>query len=632
MLIATAGHVDHGKTTLIRALTGVDTDRLPDEKKRGLTIDLGFAYHSSPSGHRIGFIDVPGHEKFIRNMAAGVGGVDLALLVVAADDGVMPQTREHVAILSLLGIRQCILVITRIDLVDATAVTSATEQTRELLADSTLKIVATAPVSATDGTGIEALKAKLYRLTEEKAARQTGHFRLAVDRAFSVKGSGTVVTGTVFSGVISEKENIIVLPERRTARIRSIHVNGEEATTAKSGERAAFNLGSISATEIRRGHWICDTALSVVTNCVDVQLRLLDESPAVKHWQQLKVHAGAAVFSARVALYGARQITPGEQTYAQLVLEHPQHMLFGDHFILRDHSATRTLGGGQVLDPYASRHRAFRKSRIPVLKALSIPDHVAALATALKVAPSGIDAEEFRLGRNLSQQAFEPLLDSKDVIHYTQSGSLVLLDSSQVQSVRESILNTLSDYHQHHPHSEAQAFNKLKGSSGTNPILLSAATEILVSQGDIERLSGNRLRLKGFTPILAPEHQKLLEAVLAVLTPDLVKPPAITVLSEQLDMDREVLEREIAVLVDYGAVIQVARNRFFHPEAIGALVRVAEELSHAIPDEGFTAKQFAQKSSIGRNITIDVLEYFDRVGITQLQDNEQKTRVASALG
>jgi len=307
MLIATAGHVDHGKTTLVNALTGVDTDRLPEEKSRGLTIDLGFAYAPGPSGQRFGFVDVPGHEKFVRNMAAGVGAIDVALLVVAADDGVMPQTREHVAILDLFGVCQCVVAITRSDLVGDNEIASVSAEVAELLEGTSLAGADIIPVSAPSGLGLDALTQALGQISGrvvEDAARQ--RFRLSIDRSFTVRGAGTVVTGAIFSGGVSVGDAVRLLPSGRETRVRSLHADGVETDQAHCGQRAALNITGIETTEASRGSWLVDPGIDVVSGCVDVAVRVLDTEPrSLRHWTPVHVHAGAGSTTGRP---GARRI------------------------------------------------------------------------------------------------------------------------------------------------------------------------------------------------------------------------------------------------------------------------------------------------------------------------------------
>ena len=376
MIVATAGHVDHGKTALVRALTGVDTDRLPEEKKRGLTIDLGFAYHPLDDHHVLGFVDVPGHERFVRNMLAGVGSIDLALVVVAADDGVMPQTREHTAILDLLGVTECIAVVSKVDKVDAVRADTVSEEIDALLATTGMRGAEIHQVSALSGAGVEALAGALRERGRALAARAAnGRFRLCVDRAFMLKGAGLVVTGTVHAGVASTGERLMVSPSGYDARIRGIHAQDRPAETARAGERCALNLSGrdIKTGVIARGDWIVDRALHAPTDRIDVRLHVLpDETRTLRHWTPVHAHLAASHSTARVAVLGAGSIAPGESGRIQLVLHRPLHALAGDRLVIRDQSATRTMGGGTVIDPFSPRRGRARPARLTWLDAIEV--------------------------------------------------------------------------------------------------------------------------------------------------------------------------------------------------------------------------------------------------------------------
>jgi len=355
MLVATAGHVDHGKTTLVRALTGVETDRLPDEKRRGLTIDLGFAYHRDASGRVLGFVDVPGHERFVRNMLAGVGAIDVAMLVIAADDGPMPQTFEHLAILELLEVEQLIVVVTRTDLVDLTQLDAVQASVTRLLAPTRWnKASRIFQVNAPAGEGIDVLRQ--YLLDEvERRERHVGNgfFRLAIDRAFTVTGSGTVVTGAVVCGEVRTGDELKLLPGGASTRVRSIHADGKSAESGQIGQRLALNIAGIERDAVRRGDWLVAPQCQHVSARIHVEFDLLDTEPRpLRHWTPVHFHAGTASVPARVALTGARRIEKGTRAFAELRLEEPQHVLFGDRFVLRDQSAARTIGGGRVLHPF----------------------------------------------------------------------------------------------------------------------------------------------------------------------------------------------------------------------------------------------------------------------------------------
>ena len=374
VIVATAGHVDHGKTALVRALTGVDTDRLPEEKRRGLTIDLGFAYHPLDSGHVLGFVDVPGHERFVRNMLAGVGAVDLALVVVAADDGVMPQTREHAAILDLLGVTECIAVVSKTDKVGVARAAEVCVEADSLLSATGMRGAEVHQVSVLSGAGMDALAAALRKRALGLAARAAnGRFRLCIDRVFTLKGTGLVVTGTVHAGVASTGERLVVTPGGHEARIRGIHAQDRPAGHARAGERCALNLSGrgIGPGTIARGAWVVDHALHAPSDRIDVRLRVLPgETRALRHWTPVHVHLAASHSTARVAVLGAGSIAPGGDGRVQVVLDRPLHVLAGDRIVIRDQSATRTMGGGMVIDPFSPRRGRARPARLAWLDAI----------------------------------------------------------------------------------------------------------------------------------------------------------------------------------------------------------------------------------------------------------------------
>src|SRR5512143_3858247 len=376
MIVGTAGHIDHGKTTLVRALTGVDTDRLKEEKARGISIELGYAYQPLADGGVLGFVDVPGHERFIHTMLAGAAGRDFALLVVAADDGVMPQTREHLGILDLLGIERGSVALAKADRVDAARLAEVERDLHRLLAGTALAGSPVFPVSAVSGQGIDALREHLHAAAQAmQRADEMGGFRLAVDRSFTLKGTGTVVTGTVFAGRVAVGDELVVTPSGMPVRLRGLHVMNQPAQLGQAGQRCALNLGGIGKDEIARGDWIVAPRLHAPTARFDVRLTLSPQAPApLVHWAPVHLHLGAAHVMARVALLEGDKLAPGESALAQLVADHPLGALHGDRFIVRDADARHTLGGGVVLDPEAPARKRKTPLRLAELAALDIPD------------------------------------------------------------------------------------------------------------------------------------------------------------------------------------------------------------------------------------------------------------------
>ena len=374
MIIATAGHVDHGKTQLVRALTGIDTDRLDEEKSRGLTMDLGFAYIDSPLGNRLGFIDVPGHVKFINNMVAGVGAVDLALLVVAADDGTMPQTREHLAILNLLGVRRGIVALTKIDRVAESRVKEVQTEIENLLTLTVLERSTIYPVSSITGAGIKSLSKGLDEIAEAlDDKRPKGHFRLAIDRCFTVKGSGVVVTGSVFSGSVNEGDELTLQPQNTSVRVRALHTQNKPTKSAHVGDRCAVNIvgTNLSRSSIHRGNWLSGNDRDSPTDRFDMRLSVLDtESTPLRHWTPVHVHTAANHVTGRVAVLEQRSINPGTSALAQIVLSEPINLCIRDQVILRDQAAKRTLGGGPTLHPQSPKRGRAKPERIATLQVI----------------------------------------------------------------------------------------------------------------------------------------------------------------------------------------------------------------------------------------------------------------------
>lgn len=375
MIIGTAGHIDHGKTTLVRALTGVDTDRLKEEKERGISIELGYAYAPLPDGGVLGIIDVPGHEKFVHTMAAGAVGIDHALLVVAADDGVMPQTREHLDIVLLLGVQRASVALTKSDRVPPERLAQVRADIAALLAPT---VLAGAPVFATaatqaDDAGVAALRTHLQNVAQSQPARaQGGLFRLAVDRVFTLPGQGTVVTGTVFGGQVHVGDSLVHSASGQAVRVRSIHAQNQASAQGVAGQRCALNLAGIAKDAIHRGDWMADARLLQESERIDVRLRLLPGAPRMAQWTPVHVHLGTGHHTAHVALLEGTHIEPGSEVRAQLVLSHPVHAVPGDRLIVRNAQASRTIAGGSVIDPFAPARKRRSSERMQALDALEM--------------------------------------------------------------------------------------------------------------------------------------------------------------------------------------------------------------------------------------------------------------------
>jgi len=628
MIVATAGHIDHGKTLLVKTLTGVDTDRLPEEKARGISIDLGFAYWPLADGAVIGFVDVPGHERFIRNMLAGVCGIDYALLVVAADDGVMPQTLEHLHILDLLDIRRGIAVITKIDRVAPERVEAVRSEVAALLASTRLAGIGVLPVSAVTGAGIEELKRQLAAAAGAFAARMTEgqHFRLAIDRAFTIAGSGTVVTGTVFNGAVAVGDRLVVSPRGTPVRVRGIQKRGQPAERAQAGERCALNLTGADLETVARGDWVLAEAIHAPTQRFDARVTLLPSEPQpLRHWTPLHLHLATADVTARISLPGGAAIAPGGSAIAQLALAKPVGALNGDRFILRDQSARRTLGGGVVLDPHARAARRATPARRAELAALERGSPEAALAELLKDESRGVDLARFERTFNLKPERLSAL--------YAAAGIAVLgkdvrtgITRARRDALREAVPAAVRDFHRAQP--QAMGMDPAALHKQLAPQLPAEALQTLLREFADERkieIAGNLVRQPGHDATSNPEDERMWQLVLPVLQQGGFAPPPVAELAAALKLKEAALKDFLHRKSRGGEVLRVPPDRFYPRTTLATLAATAHALARANPN-GFTAAQYRDATGIGRSLAIEILEFLDTLGITQRIGDARKVR------
>ena len=492
MIVATAGHVDHGKTRLIQRLTGVDTDRLPEEKTRGLTIDLGFAYQEVEEGRVLGFVDVPGHEKFIRNMLAGVGAIDFALLVVAADDGPMPQTAEHLAILDLLGISKGALVLSKIYRVEGERQRAVQQQIRALAAETAFAGAPLFPVSAETGEGIPALRDHLAGTAREhRPAEAHGNFRLAVDRCFSLPGTGLVVTGSVFSGSVTRGDRLTLLPGGQAVRLRGLHAQNREAETGRMGQRCALNLAgeSLRKSAIRRGDWLVAGDAGFTTRRLDVRLRVPTRGRPLDHLTTAHLHLAASDVTCRIALLEAQSIQPGGTARARLHADKPLGAVCGDRFILRDASARRTLAGGRVIDPLPPGRRRASPDRLAYLDGMELAAAEQALERCLEASPSGIDLAGFARRRNLTPAEAAALCQEVPMVESGAGAAHWGIAPAHWQALLAALEQALDCWHRERPErlgASAEALARLLPSA-TSASLTTAALLELLRQGKAAR-------------------------------------------------------------------------------------------------------------------------------------------------
>lgn len=634
MIIATAGHVDHGKTALVKALTGIDADRLPEEKRRGMTVDLGFAYRPTPSGRVAGFIDVPGHEDFVHNMLTGVTGIDIALLVVAADDGVMPQTREHLAILDLLGVGCGAVALTKIDRVDAARAAEAADEISMLLAGTTLGAAPIFPVSAISGDGIAALARWIdERASEGEARAVAGNFRLAIDRAFTVAGAGIVVTGTVFAGMARAGEALVLSPSGRAVRLRGIHAQGSAAEVARAGERAALNLaGDIALGQIKRGDWVVAAAAHIPARRIDAHIRLLaSEARALAHWTPAHLHLGAADVIARIAVLEGKEIAPGDAGLVQLVCDRPIGALFGDRFILRDQSARRTLGGGTVIDIFPPPRGRARPERIAALHALETQAPAAALAALLAAAPDGVDLDRFVAARNLTATDSAAALAQSDMVVVEAEGARLAFARQQWEGLSSMLCTALAQHHQRAPQETGIAEAALRASLPRRlpPTSFAALIRALLRDARIAR-TGAHFHLPRHAAKLAPADEALWRAVAAALERAGRKVPSVPELATALATDLAKLKAFLRRAAARGLLYQIAENRYALPAIVALLAAEAERLAQADASRTFTVAAFRDRAAIGRNFAIELLEFFDKSGFTRRSADKRTTLISAA--
>jgi selenocysteine-specific elongation factor len=612
MIVGTAGHIDHGKTSLVKALTGVDTDRLKEEKARGITVDLGFAYLPYGNGDRvIGFVDVPGHERFVHTMLAGAGGIDFALLVVAADDGVMPQTREHLAILDLLGVRRGLVALSKSDLADAERIAEVTAELHEMLADTALEEAPVMPVSAHTGQGMEALKAALaYAEAATAEPVETGAFRLAVDRSFTLSGAGTVVTGTVLSGSVAVGDQLVVSPSGLAARVRSIHAQNRPAERGLTGQRCALNLAGrdISKEAVSRGDMVVASALHAPTDRIDAVFRVLSGEPKpLGTWFPARLHHGSAEVGVRLVPLGD-PIEPGGGGLVQLVLDRPIAAAVGDRFILRDVSAQRTIGGGRFLDLRAPSRKRRSPERIAQLEALSERDPVSAFARLLKIAPFQVELNGF-----LRDHALDAL--ATDAVLIEAEGTRVALAQEGWAAFRKSLLDELARYHEENADQQGIGRERLRMlvQPRLPPPSFKVALDRQAKAGEIV-LEGAFLRLPGHEVRLDPADEELYARIAPLLGAEArFRPPRVRDIAGLLGVAEPEVRRLLKACARLGRVDQIAHDHFFLRATTAEMVGIAIDV--AGQDE-FSAAAFRDRMDNGRKVAIQILDFFDRQGVT----------------
>ena len=624
MIIATAGHVDHGKTSLVKALTGIDADRLPEEKRRGMTIDLGFAYAPGDAAQSMGFVDVPGHERFVHNMLAGVSGIDCALLVIAADDGPMPQTREHLAILDLLGVKVGVVALTKIDAVDPGQVDAVAGEIAALLAPTSLAGSPVFPLSSITGAGLPALRAHLASLQATRTTGATGMFRMTVDRSFTVAGAGLVVTGTIIAGAVAVGDEVNLLLAGVSARVRGLHAQNRAAQRAGAGERCALNLAGpgIAHATIVRGDWVGTASAAPAATRIDLRLRVLaSEARPFRHWTPVHAHIGAADVTGRVALLEADALAPGTSGLAQLVLDRPMGACHGDAVILRDQSARRTVGGGKVIDVFAPPRGRARPVRIAYLKAMEHDDPAQALGAALAVSPNGLNLSRFAACRNLAAAEFDALAAASKLLRPAPDYGFL---PAHWQAAQQAALDVVKAWHARSPNTPGMPEDRLLEGSPIKltPALRAALGADLVASAALVR-SGAALRLPGHSTGLRGADQTLWERINKILVLEGDRPPTVAELALPLKLQARPVKDLLVRAAQQQMVWRVSEERFALPATVQRWAAHTAALGGPARTQRFKATDFRDRSGVGRNLSIEILEFFDRVKFTRRLGDER---------
>ena len=613
-VVGTAGHVDHGKSALVHALTGIDPDRLREEKERGMTIDLGFAWLKLPSGREVGIVDVPGHERFVSNMLAGVGSIDLALLIVAADEGIMPQTREHQAILDLLDIKTGIVAITKIDIVDDELLSLVKLEVEDLMKGTSLSHAQIIPVSAVSGKGLtELIKAMDQILMSCEPRKDIGRPRLAIDRAFTIAGSGTVVTGTLVDGSLSVGQEIELIPSGLKSRIRGLQTHKTRVEVALPGSRVATNLVGLATSDIERGDVLTNSGWLMPTTRIDIRLRMLDNiKHSLRHGATVTFFVGSSEVMARVHLLDVEVVNGGDECWAQLALNRPVAVVKGDHFVIR--SPMDTLGGGSIINSHASRHRRFRSEVVHELEKLGQDTPAEAIMANLEGKQPlrlSVLLVECNLQADEGRETVEKLIGNQDIIAVENSNNPLLFTRTGWQKLALQARAIVGEYHRKFPTrpglSKGELSSKLKLTASTEIIHKLHTDEILYEKAGIVRLPEHEVQV-------STEQQKTIDDFLRILNENPYSPPG------EVTLETDILK----LLIEQQKVVKVADGVVFSTSAYDEMVE--KVLAYAKSEDKVTLAEVRDMFNTSRKYAKALLEYMDEKKLTRRVGDERVVR------
>ncbi len=621
IILGTAGHIDHGKTSLIKAISGYDTDRLKEEKQRGITIELGFASLALPSGTHIGIVDVPGHEKFVKNMVAGATGIDVVAMIIAADEGVMPQTREHLEICTLLGIQYGFIVLTKIDMVDEEWAELVREDLEEFVDGTFLEDAPVIAVSSVTGEGIPEFIQTLDNFCANITVKKPGGlFRLPVDRVFTMKGFGTVITGTLISGTITVGETVRIYPENTKSKIRGLQVHDQQVNTAEAGMRTAINFQGIEKATVNRGDVIARPDTLRNSYMLDVEFLLLESnSRALKNRDRVRLHTGTSELPCNVILLDRETLAPGETAIVQLRLENPVACVKDDRFVIRSYSPVRTLGGGRILNPIPNKHKRFKDEINADLRTLANADEeTVILLNAKEAGYAEISYAELPIVTNMTGKQLDKnlqLLLSKQILIQTDKENKRYIHKNTYETFVSTVVDLLTQYHSAHPLKSGMPKGELK--SKFPPLmsdkLFNHLLSALVKSGQII-LTENSIQLASHKVTLKADQSDIKEEITRTYLNGGLQPPYFKELSATLNMEPKEAKNVLMLLVKEGAIVRVKEDLFFHADVIKGL---QSRLETFLKSNGeITTPQFKEMTGASRKYTIPLLEYFDDANFT----------------
>ncbi|MDR7857087.1 selenocysteine-specific translation elongation factor [Tissierella sp.] len=623
VIIGTAGHIDHGKTTLIRAITGRNTDRLKEEQERGISIELGFTYFDLPSGQRAGIIDVPGHEKFIKNMLAGVMGIDIVLLVVAADEGIMPQTSEHISILDLLGIKKGFIVLTKSDLVDDEWIDMVEEEVRDEVKGTFLENSPIVRASSTTKVGIDAIINLIDTITQDLEDKNVYDMpRLPVDRVFTISGFGTVATGTLLSGKLNIGDEVQIFPGEKTARIRTLQVHDKDASVAYGGQRVAINLAGLKKDDIDRGSTIAPVNSMSDTMMLDVKIKLIKNmNKTVDNRTRLRLYIGTKEVLCRIVLLDKEDLGPGEEAYAQLRLEEEVVAKRGDRFIIRFYSPMFTIGGGEILEPNPKKKKRFDDNAIKELEIKEMGSSTDIIEKIIedksKDFPTLKEIAVFTsmLEDNIKEEV-NKLQENEKVILFTLTKDLYIIHIKYINNIRDKIVDDLKDFHSKYPLREGKPKEEIRSKflNKAKPKVADKFIELLIENGYLEQKLEN-VMIKGFEIKMNEIQLKIKEDILDSFNKNPYQPPRREELEELIGKNKNEIDEVFVSLLNSGYLVKLNEDVYLSKDSYGlALVKLKE---YIMSNKSISIGEYRDLLNTNRKVALGLLEYFDLIKITK---------------